>query len=821
MNRQDCFGARVDDDRHESERIMALRSLHLLSSEADPAFNRITALAKRLTGADVSLITLLDDTRQWFKSCAGPLEGSGTPREEAICNFTIQGEGVLWVEDAQVHPVFGGYPGVAGEPHIRFYAGAPIVVDEYAIGSLCLLGFEPRSYDPDVADLLQDLAAITAQQARLHGALPKLKAYADAVRDREQRYEALFQRSTEGLAVVERTQDGGFVYTEMNKAMEDITGLSPALIGRSPREVFGEQANTLEALYAEAIAAGGSRSWTQAYDLPRGHRYIDVVLAPIAPSSNGGARLLISGRDVTDRELADRSAKEIERKFRQLFEGSSDALIFLRRGGDGRWVHEHANRAALELFGCSEQEVIGRTPEDVFGPEAGEELSRRAAECLREGAVLEHDASYAPRNVEKSFHAAMAPMYSEDGEPWGVLVSARDMTSQHRELASSFEAQKFEAIGQLAGGVAHDFNNLLLVIGGFARIGLEPEASMHEARDCLGEVLKATDRADRLVQQLLTFSRRQLLETRPFPVLQSIMETEKLLSPLLGARHPLVVKNTDLSSFVQVETDTAEFSQAITNLVINARDAMPEGGVIQLSLDVIYAQGDSTPDLMGLPAGPYASVSIKDSGVGMDDATQARIFDPFFTTKEQGRGTGLGLAMVHGFARQSGGGIRVESVPGRGSTFHLLLPMSTKAAEPMVVVSDEVVPGAGELILLVEDDPQVCALNEHALKSMGYRVVTARDGFEALEVQGENDVDLVLTDVVMPGLGGFEMAEILRETSPELPVIFTSGYPTRGPSRSFAIPQDAIFISKPYTPAQLARAIRSVLNPVSKITYAA
>ena len=406
-----------------------------------------------------------------------------------------------------------------------------------------------------------------------------------------------------------------------------------------------------------------------------------------------------------------------------------------------------------------------------------------------------------------------------------ALVGRKRAEEEVRRVEERLRAShKLEAIGQLAGGVAHDFNNLLLVIDGYARIALKSPGDPAVVSNALAEVLHAAGKAEGLVRQLLVFSRRQMVDRRILRVSQALSEVEALLRPLLGARNLLQFDLAPGAGDLCVETDPAEFCQAIVNLAINARDAMPGGGTVTIGLrrsDVEAGQES------GLAPGAYVELTVQDTGCGMDQATLARIFDPFFTTKDQGKGTGLGLAMVYGFVQQSGGAIAADTDVGFGSTFRLMLPLSDRQPAVEVANVEQALRGAGETVLLVEDDQQLLRLTRSTLEELGYRVLSASNGVEALEIEGEDSqpIDLVLTDVVMPSLGGFDLAAILHDTRPELPVVFMSGYPTGGELKSVSLAEGSIFLPKPFKPAALAsavhRALRSPPDQPSKTEAAA
>ncbi len=363
-------------------------------------------------------------------------------------------------------------------------------------------------------------------------------------------------------------------------------------------------------------------------------------------------------------------------------------------------------------------------------------------------------------------------------------------------------AHKLEAVGQLAGGIAHDFNNLLLVIDGYTRLALGCAEDNAEVAGHLGEVLRATEAAESLIKKLSVFSRRELVAHKVIRLADALDETETLLRPLFGPAHPLVLHISPAAAELCVETDPGELGHALINLAVNARDAGRRGGIIQLILD-------QPPEAPGM-----AEIRVVDEGCGMDADTLARIFDPFFTTKQQGKGTGLGLAMVYGFAQQSGGSIAVASEVGQGSTFRLRLPSVESQPSAAMVPTEGPAAGDGETILVVEDDPRLLRLMCDTLERCGYKVLPAGDGLEALELEADHgdEIALLLSDVIMPLLGGFELGAILRRSRPDLSILFMSGYPTQGELKRVSVPESAAFLAKPFKPADLARAVRQALD---------
>jgi signal transduction histidine kinase len=374
------------------------------------------------------------------------------------------------------------------------------------------------------------------------------------------------------------------------------------------------------------------------------------------------------------------------------------------------------------------------------------------------------------------------------------------------------QAQKIDSLGRLAGGIAHDFNNLLTVIQGQAEMMLQDVRDGHPLRDALNDISTAASRAADLTRQLLAFSRRQLLRPRALDLNASIVENARMLRRLLG-------EQIELSTAVDprlglVRADPSQLDQVIVNLAVNARDAMPNGGRLTIEARNVIVDDTDVERDPALRPGAYVVMSFGDTGCGIDADTLPHIFEPFFTTKEQGRGTGLGLATVHGIVQQSGGCLRVRSDVGVGTTFEVYLPQVDEAAsdaEPRTIGSHR---GGTETVLVVEDEPSVRKLTCHALRKFGYHVLEAANGAEALalcERRGEA-VPLLVTDVVMPGMSGPQLAQSLKPLHPEMRVLYTSGYADAAVVRHGALSDTIAVLQKPFTASELARRVRDVLD---------
>jgi two-component system cell cycle sensor histidine kinase/response regulator CckA len=469
-----------------------------------------------------------------------------------------------------------------------------------------------------------------------------------------------------------------------------------------------------------------------------------------------------------------------------------------------------ANQAAERLTGRTKPEIVGRSFLETVAPEKREEVRKRFETSLQRGGaqgeatrIVRPDGTTVDIEVSASvIEIAGAPL---------VLAILRDISEQNAMAEQLRLAQKMEAVGQLAGGVAHDFNNLLTAILGYSQI-LAPELRGNpEHFSAIEEIRKAGERAAGLTRQLLAFSRKQMLELRVLDLNEIVHHIQEMLSRLIG-EDIQVVMNLD-PALGTVRADAGQIEQVIMNLAVNARDAMPRGG--QISLETANVELGETYAQTHVPVqpGPYVMLAVSDTGVGMDEATRERIFEPFFTTKEKGHGTGLGLSTVYGIVKQSGGYIWVYTEPGRGTAFKVYLPRVQVPAEALVVPEPAALPAVGnETILLVEDEESVRALVRKTLEARGYHVLEAADGGEAVEIARSQSVDLLLTDMVLPGMGGSEVAARIHDLHPQAKILYTSGYTDDVIVRRGLMERGAAFLEKPFTPTVLARKVREVLD---------
>ncbi|HEV8393987.1 MAG TPA: PAS domain-containing protein [Vicinamibacterales bacterium] len=514
-------------------------------------------------------------------------------------------------------------------------------------------------------------------------------------------------------------------------------------------------------------------------------------------------------QDVTDRRRAEQAMVESHNLLNAVLEGTDDA-VFVK---DYEGCYLMVNSAAARNLGRPALEVIGLSDEALWArAEVAAVIAEQDRDVMHTGKSRTFEMDLVSRDgTARTLLTRKSAFRDASGRVVGLIGISRDISEQ-KHLEEQFrQAQKMEAVGRLAGGVAHDFNNLLTVIHGFAQLVFDRLPSGDESRESLTEVIGAAERATNLTRQLLVFSRKQTLRPRTVDVNVLVGDLLRLLRRLIGEDIEFSLTLHTAAAFTEV--DPGQFEQAIINLAVNARDAMPNGGRLAIETgEADVVERLSNPDVR---AGRYVRITVRDSGVGMDDATQARIFEPFFTTKGPGHGTGLGLAMVYGFVRQSGGFIDVSSTRGAGTTFDVYLPVASPASFSSHVGEREPawMPTGTETILLVEDETAVRSFARAVLESSGYTVLVAPDGEEGLARAAAHTgrLDLVLTDLVMPKVGGRQLAETLRRSRPDLKLLFMSGYSDQ-PVPSGNGGTNGGFLQKPFVALDLVRKVRRVLD---------
>jgi PAS domain S-box-containing protein len=617
-----------------------------------------------------------------------------------------------------------------------------------------------------------------------------------------------------------------------------INSQTESLFGYTREELIGQRIETLvpdrqreqhRHHFTQYTGKPKTRRMGAALDL-RGRRRdgsefpVEISLCPVATDS--GAVVLSAIRDVSERKRIEeelvRANEELNnRKDRQLWEyqnrlalvvdSSLDAIIGKNLDG----VITSWNNGAERIYGYKAEEVIGRSITLLAPPDRKGEIPK-ILEDIRAGHLVEHFETIRVTKDGRYLHVSVSvsPIRDASGDIVGASTIARDVTAQKKAEEQLRQGQKMEAVGRLAGGVAHDFNNILGIITSCTEL-LRPHIGTDPmSLELAGYIRDACKRGSSLTRQLLAFSRRQQpVQAKVFELNERLQDVSKLLRPLMGDDVSVTFLQRSQSAFV--EADPGQLDQIVLNLAVNSRDAMQKGGKFVIETDTADFDEAFAQQHPPMQPGRYVMLAVSDNGSGMDEATRSRIFEPFFTTKEVGKGTGLGLATVYGIVHQCGGQIWVYSELGHGTTFKVFLPSADEKAGMARDAEDEAAfqRGEGNTILLVEDDPIMRRLTRQMLEAQGYSIIEAQDGSAALELTASHQgtIELVLTDVVMPGLSGPELVLRMMKSHPETRFLYMSGY-TGELVTDHGLAKGVALLEKPFTRAALLTTIGEALR---------
>jgi two-component system, cell cycle sensor histidine kinase and response regulator CckA len=505
---------------------------------------------------------------------------------------------------------------------------------------------------------------------------------------------------------------------------------------------------------------------------------------------------------------AEKALRESEERYRQIIETTNEGVWLI----DPTLKTMFVNARMADMLGYGVEGIVGRSVLDFV---ADESRSAMAAPLQRRqtGAADQVEIRLKRKDgTDVWVLLGSTPLFDGSGEYRGALAMTMDITARKQLEGQLRQSQKLEAIGSLAGGVAHDFNNLLSVVLSYATLLMENLPANDPVRVDLQEIKKAGDRAADLTRQLLAFSRRQVLEPRTLDLNHILAGLEKMLRRLLVEDVELCLLTSP--KLGKIRADPTQIEQVVMNLVVNARDAMPRGGKLSIETDNVELDASYAASHLDVAPGAYVVLAVTDTGAGMDAATVGRIFEPFFTTKETGKGTGLGLSTVFGIVQQSRGHISVNSEPGRGTTFKVYFPRTHGESERISAPSAVTYLGGTETILLVEDEEAVRAVARTILHRRGYKVLEAQNGGEAFLIceKYAAEIDLLIADVIMPRMGGRELAERLARIQPEMKVLFISGYASDSVARQGVLEPGITYLQKPITPDPFLRKVREVLD---------
>ncbi len=739
---------------NEQQRLIALQSYQILDTASEPEYDDIAQIAAQICGTPIALVSLVDASRQWFKAAIG-LDARQTPRGIAFCAHAIEQTETFIVEDASQDPRFTNNPLVTDDPNLRFYAGVPLVTpDGHPLGTLCVLDRTAKKLTPRQEISLRALARQVVR-------LLELRRFILQQRIERQQHEHQMAETHVNLQyrVEERTAER-----------------DAARLNESQVRTDAERVNI-------ALAAGtivGIWDW----DLVNDQFTVDEAFARSVGLDSERCRAGIPLPEIFELAHPDDQA------------GLSQAVSAALQHG-GRYAHEYR----IRRYDGTYRWIEANGHVELGADDAARRFS---------GVLLDVEERRALRTERDRANAELRAI-NETLEQ-RINERAEEFKSVEEALRQS---QKMEAVGQLTGGLAHDFNNLLAGISGSLEL-VQLRLSQGRLKDIEKYVVAAqgaAKRASALTHRLLAFSRRQTLSPKATDVDQLIMGMLDLIQRTAGPS--IQVRNSCAPGLWRALVDPSQLENALLNLCINSRDAMPRGGKITIET------GNCTIDCgaakqLELPEGQYLSLRVSDTGVGMSPAVIAKAFDPFFTTKPTGEGTGLGLSMIYGFAKQSGGQARIDSEVNRGTTVCLYLPRHRGRAELEVEALKPIAAPAaalGETILIVDDEPTVRMLISDVLTDLGYTVIEAADGAGGLRVlQSDIRIDLLITDVGLPGgINGRQMADAARVNRPDLKVLFITGFAENALLTEGQLEQGMAVLTKPFAVETLTARTRELI----------
>ena len=642
----------------------------------------------------------------------------------------------------------------------------------------------------------------------------RLKVAEQAQKQSVKLFKSIFDSSPLGMFIYEMNDAGELILTNTNPAADSILGIEcRKLIGKTIGDAFPKLKETeIPQKYVEIATRG--ISWHTSQFEYQEERVTGAFEIDAFQISTG--RMVVIFSDKTKTRQAETALRESEERFRSVLENSPAGICLV----DENAVIIYANQTLAKIFNITREHLLNTNIQKLLPAEKSRFITERLMKRQKgEDLPEKYEIELMKGSGEKILVEINSSVVTSSRGKKITIAQLLDVTHQRRLEEQLKQAEKMRAVGQLAGGIAHDFNNILTIINGYSEIALRHVLESDAVHMHLNEILKAGQKAEKFTRQLLGFSRKQLVQLKVVHVETIVNDLTKMLQRLIG--EDIILESVTGDNVSPVKADPGQLEQILVNLVVNARDALDERSdtgaekKIMISIEDVHLHDIFVRANPGSTVGPHVRLSVSDNGIGMDRDVRNRIFEPFFSTKGRDRGTGLGMATVYGIVKQNNGSIYVSSLPGEGSTVEIFWPA---CREEISTGEDadrqaQVIRGKGT-ILLVEDDHDVRELIFNSLSTMGYHVLQAGDGNEALAIVKNNHtpIDLLLTDIIMPNMGGRELAEEVRKLMPGLKILFTSGYSDNKIGQDGVLDGDLNFIQKPYTLQLLSAKVKSLID---------
>ncbi len=822
---------------NETENLKELRQEKSLDTGLQEAFEDFTRLAAQICETPVALINLIDDNCQEFKSKFG-LTDTESPNAIAFCTQAILHNKVLVIQDALGDEQFATNPLVISNPHIRFYAGVPLITSEgNLLGTLCAIDYVPRELKPQQLEALQVLSRLVIVQLELRRDLARLehttqesnskddlcvyfnditerKRAEDALRQSKDLFRLLAENSTDMIS--QHTPEGIYLYA--SPACRTLLGYRPEeLIGHWPYEFFHpDDLAEIRKSYL-AITKQGELSVSAIGDFPMtntltyrirckdGHYiWFETTIRTLQDSvTNAVLEIHAVSRDISQR-------KQVEQKIREqaaLLDVTTEAIFVQSLNNQILFW----NKGAERLYGWKAKEVLGKDASEFLYGESAPQQYKEIPRRLVEKGEWQGELYKVTKDGKKIIVESRWTLVRDaQGQPKSILVVNTNITEKKQLEAQFFRAQRMESLGTLATGIAHDLNNVLAPILMAVQL-LQLKVTDERSGQWLGILEMNAKRGAELVKQVVSFVRGMEGD-------RTLVQVRHLISEIRQIVIETFPKSIDISLDVQQELwrvcgDATQLHQVLMNLCVNARDAMPDGGTLKISAKNIVLDEDYARINLDAQVGSYIVITVSDRGTGIPPEALERIFEPFFTTKERGQGTGLGLSTVLGIIKSHGGFINVYSEMGRGTEFNVYLPALEEIETPPVE-NLELPRGHGELILVVDDEGAIRKITQTSLETYGYRVLMASDGIEAIALyaQHKEEISLVLIDMMMPEMDGPTAIRTLRKIEPQVKIVGVSGLVSNDKLAQVATLSVKTFLSKPYTTQELLNTIDGVLS---------